>query len=74
VHFDQRVQKGIRAMICPKCKKPNVSQWHVLGHAGGAAKGASKARTREQAQSAVKARWRKVGTEAAKQSTKGKNT
>lgn len=56
IHYE-----GDRSMICPICKKSNVTAGHILGHAGGkAGTGAAKRRTTEQARTAGKMRWAKA--------------
>lgn len=44
-------------MKCPICGLRGVSQWHVLGHAGGVTTGPTKARARKQCQKAARQRW-----------------
>ena len=49
-------------MKCPSCNKPLPASFvdtRAAGRTGGKTKGAVKARTREQAQAAVQARWAK---------------
>jgi hypothetical protein len=54
-------------MKCPHCKKSLKSHFVALGKKGGKAKGASKARTSEQASAAAKARWVKKKANATAQ-------
>jgi len=55
-------------LICPHCNQPlSISLFTgFLGSKGGTTTGPTKARTREQAQKAAKARWKKWRAEKAK--------
>jgi hypothetical protein len=55
-------------MNCPHCHKPipNAVDVRSIGSKGGKVKGPSKARTREQAQAAIRARWAKYRAKQAK--------
>jgi len=55
-------------MKCPKCGTniPNAVDVREIGSKGGKVKGPSKARTREQAQAAIRARWAKYRAKKAK--------
>jgi hypothetical protein len=60
---------NIAGVKCPHCNKPLPASFvdtRATGSKGGKVKGPSKARTREQAQAAIRARWAKYRATQAK--------
>ena len=60
---------NIAGVKCPNCNKPLPASFvdtRATGSKGGKVKGPSKARTREQAQAAIRARWAKNRAKQAK--------
>jgi hypothetical protein len=56
------MRANIAGMNCPHCKKPLPASFvdtRAAGSKGGKVKSPLKARTREQAQAAIRARWAK---------------